>query len=376
MRSFIMKKKNVNPPKPVGPLSFKSEDQVLELKVQQKIFKTFQIDHSLSLLKNLSQRTRHLRYTAHNAVAPTPVSDIINAITASSSGCSENSESGSIIDETVPVLRQEVIEETFPTEAAEDMAHFAAVTALDVNGGRVATRLINDYIYELYKPTEEPVIEIILFHGLGLHDSVNLHLSTWISGDVGEQHVWPKTWLADDFPLARVLTVSFDSSVYKTAEEGRIDLHNAAESLMICLLLQEEKPSFRSFGPGCAYKHQFSSLREARTRTIVALKCNLDVEGYWELVSNVTPCPAAPTQAELTAAATAVANAVVGAAIPAVQVSVDIKNTAIETWLKRDKIARAPIWDCYTKEIHDVELNITQMQSERADEPERERVTK
>ncbi|KAL2622903.1 hypothetical protein R1flu_003108 [Riccia fluitans] len=31
MRSFIMKKKNVNPPKPVGRLSFESEDQVLEL---------------------------------------------------------------------------------------------------------------------------------------------------------------------------------------------------------------------------------------------------------------------------------------------------------------------------------------------------------
>ncbi|KAL2623891.1 hypothetical protein R1flu_008136 [Riccia fluitans] len=44
------------------------------------------------------------------------------------------------VSSQIPVLRQEVVEETFPTEAAENMAHFAAVTALVVNGGRVATR--------------------------------------------------------------------------------------------------------------------------------------------------------------------------------------------------------------------------------------------
>ncbi|KAL2622954.1 hypothetical protein R1flu_003159 [Riccia fluitans] len=269
MRSFIMKKKNVNTPKPVGRLSFESEDHVLELKVQQKIFKTFQIDHSLSLLKNLSQRNEHRWNMAHNTVAPTPVSDVINATTASSSGCSENSESRSIIDETVPVLRQEVVENTFPTEAAEDMAHFAAVTTLDVNGGRDATRVnpeelngkrvatkLNDYLYEIYKPENEPHLDILLFHGLKLENKANLHVSTWISGEMGEPHVWPKTWVVEDFPSARVLSVSYDSSIYQTAQEGRIDLHNAAEGLMYCLELEMNT----SFRPLILVGHSFGGI--------------------------------------------------------------------------------------------------------------------
>ncbi|KAL3690000.1 hypothetical protein R1sor_016309 [Riccia sorocarpa] len=131
------------------------------------------------------------------------------------------------------------------TEEVNDFARH--VTTEHLNGVRVATQQ-NDYIYELYRPTKEPDMEVILVHGLNLEDTVDLHHSTWISEpseDVGSHHVWPKTWLPQDFPDARVLTVSYDSSIYHNADLGRIDLHNTAESLMSCLLLEDEATACR-----------------------------------------------------------------------------------------------------------------------------------
>ncbi|KAL3698167.1 hypothetical protein R1sor_012243 [Riccia sorocarpa] len=98
---------------------------------------------------------------------------------------------------------------------------------------------LNDYIYELYNPTEGADMDIILVHGLQLDGTDNLHLSTWISGDGGSYHVWPKTWLPQDFPHARILTVAYDSHLYQTTEQGLPNQHNTVENLINCLLLPE-----------------------------------------------------------------------------------------------------------------------------------------
>ncbi|KAL2623572.1 hypothetical protein R1flu_003777 [Riccia fluitans] len=102
---------------------------------------------------------------------------------------------------------------------------------------------LNDYIYELYKPAEGPAdMDMLLFHGLDWDNDPSdaIHVSTWTCGKGEEAHVWPVTWLSEDFPSVRILAVSYDSHVTQTAEHGRIDLHIAAESLMACLLLDKE----------------------------------------------------------------------------------------------------------------------------------------
>ncbi|OAE23840.1 hypothetical protein AXG93_369s1340 [Marchantia polymorpha subsp. ruderalis] len=45
------------------------------------------------------------------------------------------------------------------------------------------------------------------------------------------------TWLPEEFPEARILCVNYDSCIRRSAEHGRLDLHNAAEMLMVNLKL-------------------------------------------------------------------------------------------------------------------------------------------
>ncbi|KAL3675290.1 hypothetical protein R1sor_025238 [Riccia sorocarpa] len=85
-------------------------------------------------------------------------------------------------------------------------------------------------------------MDILFFHGLNLNDPDrdDIHVSTWTSGEGREAHLWPITWLSEDFPRARILAISYDSYLITTAEQGRTDLHNAAESLMVDLLMERE----------------------------------------------------------------------------------------------------------------------------------------
>ncbi|KAL3690096.1 hypothetical protein R1sor_016405 [Riccia sorocarpa] len=271
MRNFIMKFTGT-PPNAVGWKSVGNTKgrQDYEVKVVQNICKVFEIDHSFSFFENL--RSWDEWHVAHNAVAPMPISDIIDTVSDSSSGSPENRESGSVtqLAETIAQTPEHAVnsgcrahptgstpEVTYmlevlgdanrtalPSTTVSDMAHVLQVTTEHLNGARVATQL-NDYMYELYKPAEEPDMEIILVHGLKLGDTDNLHLSTWISEDRGTYHVWPKTWLAQDFSHARVLSVTYDSHLYQTADQGRIDLHNTAESLMNSLFLEVGEESCR-----------------------------------------------------------------------------------------------------------------------------------
>ncbi|KAL2623082.1 hypothetical protein R1flu_003287 [Riccia fluitans] len=122
---------------------------------------------------------------------------------------------------------------------------------------------LNDYIYELYKPAEGSAdMDVLLFHGLDWDNDPSdaIHVSTWTCGKGKEAHVWPVTWLSEDFPSVRILAVSYDSHVTQTAEHGRIDLHTAAESLMACLLLDKEEWSTSPLRPLILVGHSFGGL--------------------------------------------------------------------------------------------------------------------
>ncbi|KAL3690100.1 hypothetical protein R1sor_016409 [Riccia sorocarpa] len=253
MRKFIMTEKFNGR----GYVGWGKQDH--EERVEQEICKGFEIDHSFTYFEELQEWYEW--HIFRNPSALKPICDIVD--TVSSTTFPGSSESGTLTggtgDQTqavdqdhgrgsTPQMTLEVPEETdrvtLPSKTAAKVIHALQVTTEHLNGEQVATKR-NDYIYELHKPTEKPDMEVLLVHGLNLDDSDNLHLSTWISGDIGNYHVWPKTWLAQDFPDARVLTVTYDSSIYQTAEHGRIDLHNAAESLMTCLLFEEEAAACR-----------------------------------------------------------------------------------------------------------------------------------
>ncbi|OAE33592.1 hypothetical protein AXG93_4019s1000 [Marchantia polymorpha subsp. ruderalis] len=95
---------------------------------------------------------------------------------------------------------------------------------------------LNDSVYELHNPGVESVLDVVFFHGLqSSHTSVP-HLSTWISSG-SHKEVWPQTWIPQEFPGARILSVEYDASISTSPTHGRLDLYLTAESLMYNLII-------------------------------------------------------------------------------------------------------------------------------------------
>lgn len=94
---------------------------------------------------------------------------------------------------------------------------------------------INDYVYELYKPAngEQHTLDIVFIHGLQVGDYSEAYWTTWTTD---EKHVncWPQTWLAQEFPTARILSVSYDAGAVRNHRQGRMDMPAIAESLVGC----------------------------------------------------------------------------------------------------------------------------------------------
>ncbi|OAE35252.1 hypothetical protein AXG93_1114s1000 [Marchantia polymorpha subsp. ruderalis] len=100
----------------------------------------------------------------------------------------------------------------------------SATAALRVNR-------LTDSIYELYNPGVESSLDIVFFHGLQLSHTSDACITTWRSRG-SQKEVWPMTWLPKEFPKARILSVNYDAYIKTSAEHGRLDLYNTAESLM------------------------------------------------------------------------------------------------------------------------------------------------
>ncbi|CAM6128914.1 unnamed protein product [Calypogeia fissa] len=97
-------------------------------------------------------------------------------------------------------------------------------------GSEQGTRL-NDSLYELYCPQVGiPSMQVVFFHGFQRKRYDDAHMSTWLSED--ESCIWPKTWLKDKFPHARILSVSYNGGMLLNRESGQVDLHIVVENLI------------------------------------------------------------------------------------------------------------------------------------------------
>ncbi|KAG0560197.1 hypothetical protein KC19_10G161400 [Ceratodon purpureus] len=92
-----------------------------------------------------------------------------------------------------------------------------------------------DGVYALHEPEGQPEVEVVFIHGLsnpGLGDSKDAYWTTWLAKD-GSDDCWLQTWLADEFPKARILSVSYDANLaVKSSTSGRMDLYPDGESLV------------------------------------------------------------------------------------------------------------------------------------------------
>lgn len=92
-----------------------------------------------------------------------------------------------------------------------------------------------DGVYSLRDPEGEPEVEVVFIHGLsrpGLRgDSKHAYWTTCLARDGSDDNCWPKTWLAHEFPKARILSVSYDVNMaLKFSASGSLDLYPVGET--------------------------------------------------------------------------------------------------------------------------------------------------
>ncbi|KAL2641875.1 hypothetical protein R1flu_009462 [Riccia fluitans] len=97
-----------------------------------------------------------------------------------------------------------------------------------VKPGHSFPRKLNDSVFELYSPEGGQKLDILFFHGLQIGSSRNAYLETWQSGSV----CWPQNLLPMDFPRARILSISYDSSARRSKVDGRVNLSQLGEVLL------------------------------------------------------------------------------------------------------------------------------------------------
>lgn len=81
-------------------------------------------------------------------------------------------------------------------------------------------QLVKGTVYELYVPPngQEAKMDIVFFHGLQLGGHKLAWYNTWVTSNPkeGKRHVcWPEEWLAKEFPEARILSASYDTSAFR-----------------------------------------------------------------------------------------------------------------------------------------------------------------
>lgn len=75
-------------------------------------------------------------------------------------------------------------------------------------------------------------VEIVFLHGLQFSECEDAYKTTWMSGENGSKVFWPKAWLSEDLPGARIWSLSYDSCAWKTNTTGTMDLYLLGESLV------------------------------------------------------------------------------------------------------------------------------------------------
>ncbi|KAL3676043.1 hypothetical protein R1sor_025991 [Riccia sorocarpa] len=94
---------------------------------------------------------------------------------------------------------------------------------------------LSDSVFEVYRPSEGYFnLEIVFLHGFGSKSDTDLYYQTWMKADGSAN--WLDTWLAESFPRARILSVTYDSSLITTSCTGRLDMYLLGESLVQSLV--------------------------------------------------------------------------------------------------------------------------------------------
>ncbi|KAG0588139.1 hypothetical protein KC19_2G219200 [Ceratodon purpureus] len=89
---------------------------------------------------------------------------------------------------------------------------------------------LSDSVFEFYKP-KTVHLEVVFIHGLQQGKCEDAYWKTWARDGIPE-NLWPRTWLPKEFPSARVLALSYDASIKRTATDGRMDLFLLGENLI------------------------------------------------------------------------------------------------------------------------------------------------
>ncbi|KAG0557163.1 hypothetical protein KC19_11G106800 [Ceratodon purpureus] len=89
---------------------------------------------------------------------------------------------------------------------------------------------LSDSVFEFYKP-KTVHLEVVFIHGLVQGKCEDAYWKTWARDGIPE-NLWPRTWLPKNFPSARVLALSYDASIKRTATDGRMDLYGLGENLI------------------------------------------------------------------------------------------------------------------------------------------------
>ncbi|KAL3676136.1 hypothetical protein R1sor_026084 [Riccia sorocarpa] len=94
---------------------------------------------------------------------------------------------------------------------------------------------LSDSVFEVSRPSEGYIdLEVVFLHGFCSKSDVDSYYQTWMKADGSEN--WLDTALTEAFPRARILSVSYDSSLITSSCTGRLDMHLLGESLVQSLV--------------------------------------------------------------------------------------------------------------------------------------------
>ncbi|KAL3676116.1 hypothetical protein R1sor_026064 [Riccia sorocarpa] len=94
---------------------------------------------------------------------------------------------------------------------------------------------LSDSVFEVSRPSEGCIdLEVVFLHGFCSKSDVDSYYQTWMKPDGSGN--WLDTALTEAFPRARILSVSYDSSLITSSCTGRLDMHLLGESLVQSLV--------------------------------------------------------------------------------------------------------------------------------------------
>ncbi|KAL3695473.1 hypothetical protein R1sor_009549 [Riccia sorocarpa] len=94
---------------------------------------------------------------------------------------------------------------------------------------------LSDSVFEVFRPSEGYFdLEIVFLHGFQSKSDTDSYYRTWMKAD-GSANLLD-TSLAESFPRARILSVSYDSSLITSPCTGRVDLYLLGETLVQSLV--------------------------------------------------------------------------------------------------------------------------------------------